>query len=351
MNDFNPDFPSDLLIEYLEHGPQNGLQRFQTYTIYRFFCALAKKLSPSGKELPALAQMLCTLSDYELNENSFDTISLYLKEDFYFSPSIASDSFDAVYLFYAICIAKDSGGIGQILLDKLLSEHCPDVLKAGYDDASFTLDFVYENEVAFWAALYVCLTNYEAELPALLPEFSRIYWNDLHFTCADFVVYDFADEYFETKDCFHKEAFQELIQTLVLATLQSFRTDVKQLSIDALFPLKHPASRFAGLYSFGAIDSKDLPAPDEAEQMMQRLLEYAAAYELRNNLFDYHLEEDNTITLDNWKEKLKWHYVQYTNVYHMALDTFYSAVLSQKMLKKQFVDNIAVFRRNNECDF
>ena len=70
MNDFNPDFPSDLLIEYLEHGPQNGLQRFQTYTIYRFFCALAKKLSPSGKELPALAQMLCTLSDYELNEKN-----------------------------------------------------------------------------------------------------------------------------------------------------------------------------------------------------------------------------------------------------------------------------------------
>ncbi len=341
MNDFNPDFPADLLIEYLEHGPRKGLQRFKTYTTYRFFCSLSRKLSPSNHGVPALVQMLGTLSEYELHPDSFDTISEYLMEDSYFSPAIASDSFDTLYLYYAICITADPDGIGQILLDKLLSEHCPDVLKAGYDDASFTLDFVYENELAFWAALYICLTNYEAELPSLLPEFSRIYWKDLHFTCADFVVYDFADEYFETKDCFHKEAFQELIQTLVLATLQSFRTDVKQLCIDALFPLKHPASRFAGLYSFAGIDVKDLPSLDTAEQMMQHLLEYAAAYELRNNLFDYHLEEDNTITLDNWKEKLKWHYVQYTNVYNMAFDTFYSAVLANKLLKKQFLENIA----------
>ena len=67
---------------------------------------------------------------------------------------------------------------------------------------------------------------------------------------------------------------------------------------------------------------KDLPVPADAAVLMKHILSYAPAYELRNNLYDYHLDEDKTITLTNWKENLKWHYVQYTNVYNLALSSF-----------------------------
>ena len=70
------------------------------------------------------------------------------------------------------------------------------------------------------------------------------------------------------------------------------------------------------------------------------VLSYAAAYELRNNLYDYHLDEDKTITLTNWKENLKWHYVQYTNVYNLALSSFVAACYSRKLLQKQFEENL-----------
>ena len=71
-----------------------------------------------------------------------------------------------------------------------------------------------------------------------------------------------------------------------------------------------------------------------------RRLAYATAYELRNHLYDYHLDEDKTITFENWKDKLKWHYVQYNNVYNMAFMTYYAANLSMRMVKKQFMENI-----------
>ncbi len=334
MNQYHPDFPADFLLEYLEHDSQKSMQRFQSYVIFRFFTALEKK------EL-SLADTLKAQINISLTEDDFSTISNFLQEDYFFSPSFADNSNDLLFLYYAIHIASDRNGTGAMLLDQLLSKYCPQALKASYDDASFALDFVYEDELAFWAALYICLSSYETELPSLLPEFSRIYWDDLHFTVADFVLYDFFDEYFEVKNCLHRDDFTELIDTLVLATLRSIQTDLEQFTMDALFLIKHPSASLAGIYRFGALDIHDLPTLDAASQMMQKILEYAVAYELRSNLYDYHLDEDKTITLSNWKENLKWHYVQYTNVHNLALSSFHSAFLSQKLLKAQWSKTIA----------
>lgn len=140
--------------------------------------------------------------------------------------------------------------------------------------------------------------------------------------------------------CSANPAFQEMTDTLVLATLQSFDTDLENFTLDGLFQLKHPAGRFAAIYRSGAIDMKDLPVPADAAVLMKHILSYAAAYELRNNLYDYHLDEDKTITLTNWKENLKWHYVQYTNVYNLALSSFVAACYSRKLLQKQFEENL-----------
>lgn len=330
MNQYHPDFPADFLLEYLEHGPKDGKKRFLTYTVFRFFTAL-------DKEMDSLAGYLAEHMDNPPSEKDFSILCDYLQADYFFSPSISMHSNDLLYLYYAISIAADVNGSGSLVLDPLMSKYCPDVLRASYDDASFSLDFVYEKELSFWAALYICLSSYESELPALLPEFSHIYWEDLHFTCADFVLYDFFDEYFEIRNCLYHPEFEELIQTLVLATLQYYHTDAEQLAMDTLFQVKHPSAGLAGLYRFGAISIRELPPLDEAGQMMQKLLEYAAAYELRSNLYDYHLEEDKTITLTNWKENLKWHYVQYSNVYNLAISSFYSAFLSKALLKEEWL--------------
>ena len=157
----------------------------------------------------------------------------------------------------------------------------------------------------------------------------------MHFAFEDCVLYEFADTYFEVNDCLHKEEFQELIEALMLATLTSFHTDLEQLTMEGLFSVKHPASHFGAVFCAGAIECSPLPPLDEATNLMHDMLFYACAYELRNNLYDYHLDEDKTVTLSNWKEKLQWHYVQYTNVYNLALSSFYAACLMRKMLKKQ----------------
>lgn len=38
--------------------------------------------------------------------------------------------------------------------------------------------------------------------------------------------------------------------------------------------------------------------------MLANLFRYAALYELRSHLFDFHLDEDRLITLDNWQTEL-----------------------------------------------
>ena len=333
MNQFDtPYFGAEFILEYIKDD-SSRVQRVQTYVAYRFLSALLK-------EEPVLAKALEEHMGCELTPECYEEIEAYLMEDLYFTPVFAENSFDALAFYYALQVTKEKDGVAAMYMDKLLSLYAAEALRMNYDEVSFALDFAYENELLYWAALYICVTGYESSLEDILPEFARIYWKELQFTCGDLLLYDFLNEYFEQKDILHCPQFQELNHTLVMATLQSFRTDLESFAMEVLIQLKHPSSQFAGLYQFGAVGCKDLPTLDVAGKRMEKILEYATAYELRNHLFDYHLDEDKTITFDNWKDKLKWHYVQYNNVYNMAFMTYYAANLSMRMVKKQFLENI-----------
>lgn len=337
INQFDtPYFSSEFILEYIK-GENDRVKRVQTYAAFRF-------LSNLIKEEPVLIKGLEEHLGCELTLDGYEEIEAFLMDDLYFTPVFAENSYDALIFYYALQVTKDKEGIAAMYMDKLLSLYAAEALRVNYDDVSFTLDFAFEKELLYWAAFYICVTGYESALEEILPEFARIYWKELQFTCGDFLLYDFLNEYFEEKDVLHCPEFKELNQTLVLATLQSFQTDLEGLAMEVLIQLKHPTSQFAGLYQFGAVSCKDLPTLDVAGRWMEKILEYATAYELRNHLYDYHLDEDKTITFENWKNKLKWHYVQYNNVYNMALMTYYAANLSMRMVKKQFMDNMEVVK-------
>ena len=338
MNQYDtPFFSTEFLLAYIKDEARGGQKRLQTYVAYRFLASLVK-------EDPSLAKELAGHLGCELEESCYEEVFAYLQEDLYFSPSFTENSYEPFLLFYAIRVGKETDGTAAVFLDKLLSKYAPEAVRLCYDDASFNMDFAYENELLYWAALYMAVSGYEAILSDILPEFARIYWRDLHFSCGDFLLYDFLNEYFEEKDILHHPAFLELNQTLVLATLQAFRTDLEGFTMDVMLQLKHPSSQFAGLYQFGAIDMREMPSVELASKRMQKILEYATAYELRNHLYDYHLDEDKTITFTNWKDKLKWHYVQYTNVQNMAVMTYFASDLSMRMVKKQFCENVAALK-------
>ena len=329
---FDQFFPTEFLIEYLENGPEENMDRFQTYVVYRF-------LTFAAKENPAVITELRDTLECPLSMDNLSDIYRFLDQDFYFSPSFSENSFDPVLLCYAIAIIDDKSGFGLAILNRIFKEACPEISSVDFSNVDVDLEVLLQTEVQFYAALAICSIHYST-LIALLPKFAAAYMEDLHFTCEDFILYDFMDEYFETKNCSANPAFQEMTDTLVLATLQSFDTDLENFTLDGLFQLKHPSGRFAAVYRSGAIDMKDLPVPADAAVLMKHILSYAAAYELRNNLYDYHLDEDKTITLTNWKENLKWHYVQYTNVYNLALSSFVAACYSRKLLQKQFEENL-----------
>ncbi len=329
MNQFDtPYFNTEFILAYIK-GDAGRSGRVQTYAAFRFLSVLAERE-------PAMVSSLIEHIGCELTMTAYDEIEEFLMEDLYFNPVFMETSFDALVFYYAMQVTKEKDGIAAIYMEKLLSQYAPEALRVNYDDASFTLDFAYEKELLYWAALYICVTGYEASLEEILPEFARIYWKELQFTCGDMLLYDFLNEYFEQKDILHCPQFQELNHTLVLATLQSFHTDLENFAMEVLIQLKHPSSQFAGLYQFGAVGCTDLPTLDVAGKRMEKILEYATAYELRNHLYDYHLDEDKTITFDNWKENLKWHYVQYNNVYNMAFMTYYAANLSMRIVRKEF---------------
>ncbi len=332
---FNQFFPVEFLIDYLENGPEENTDRFQKYVVYRF-------LSYAAKENISVVEQLHDTLDCPVSEENIHDIYKFLEEDFYFSPAFAENSFDPLLLYYSIVIIEDKSGFGIAILNRILKEACPEIASVDFSNEALELDLLIETEVQFYAALAICSIHYNT-LPLLLPKFAAAYMEDLHFTCEDFILYDFMDEYFETRNCLAQPAFQELIDTLVTATLQSFNTDLENFTLDGLFQLKHPSGRFAGIYRSGALDMRELPIPADAAALMKNILSYAAAYELRNNLYDYHLDEDKTITLTNWKENLKWHYVQYTNVYNLALSSFVAACYSRKLLKKQLEENLKCF--------
>ncbi len=149
------------------------------------------------------------------------------------------------------------------------------------------------------------------------------------------------DEYFETKNCMLQPFFVELSNTLVDATLGYYKTDLETL-LAAEVPglLSGTASRFAVQKRFGALGLTRLPDHDTCLALLSESFRYAALYELRSNLFDYHLEEDRLVTADNWKDTIRFHFVQYQHIYEQALDGFYAAVLSRKAAARRVFGGI-----------
>ena len=232
---FDQFFPTEFLIEYLENGPEENMDRFQTYVVYRF-------LTFAAKENPAVITELRDTLECPLSMDNLSDIYRFLDQDFYFSPSFSENSFDPVLLCYAIAIIDDKSGFGLAILNRIFKEACPEISSMDFSNVDVDLELLLQTEVQFYAALAICSIHYST--------------------------------------------------------------------------------------------------PADAAVLMKHILSYAAAYELRNNLYDYHLDEDKTITLTNWKENLKWHYVQYTNVYNLALSSFVAACYSRKLLQKQFEENL-----------
>lgn len=100
---FDQFFPTEFLIEYLENGPEENMDRFQTYVVYRF-------LTFAAKENPAVVMELRDTLECPLSVDNLADIYHFLDQDFYFSPSFSENSFDPVLLCYAIAIIDDKSG-------------------------------------------------------------------------------------------------------------------------------------------------------------------------------------------------------------------------------------------------
>lgn len=331
---FEQYFPTEFLIEYVSNGPEFAEDRFLTYVSFRILSAMSKEDTAFTKTLHQKLSMNFQPSDYK-------KIEAFLSKDFYFSTGLAADSFDPYLLLAAITIVEDeTGRLGQ-LFDDLLAEICPVISATDFDEEGLDLASLIQTETDFYAALYQIFTRHRISLEDLLPKLTTLYWEDLHFTCEDFVLYDFMNEYFGLKNCLSDDGFLELIDTLANATLGYQNTSIEQLlNGDIRHTLNGTASKFAAMKRYGFIQLSEMGNYDEAREMLMDFFRYAAAYELRNHLFDYHLDEDKIITLENWKEKMHWHYVQYSAVSELALSSFYAASLSRKLLETQFMDNL-----------
>lgn len=323
-------FPSEFILDYRKE--EAGAKRLLTYTIFRF-------LSCAGADNAALPSLLKEKSSRPVTEADFSLIEDYLSGDYYFSPSFTPDSFDPFYLCTAIMLAQDVCAGNTALPDELIRQYAPVAASLPYADGGLDLSALLTTGTDFYAALAFCIMHHEAALPAILPRFTEAYRPEFHFTCEDFILFDFMDEYFEEKNCRRHPSFVKLIDTLVTATLNYYDTDFGTILEKECAP--GGSSRFAGINRCGNIQLPAITDTDKACHMLAGLFRYAAAYELRNNLFDFHLEDDRLITLSNWEEKLRWHYVQYSNVYQLALDSFHSAMLARALLKKQFAENLS----------
>ena len=69
---FDQFFPTEFLIEYLENGPEENMDRFQTYVVYRFLTFAAKENLPNLKFLMGKAEYL----EKFFPENSVERIYL-----------------------------------------------------------------------------------------------------------------------------------------------------------------------------------------------------------------------------------------------------------------------------------
>ena len=333
MNQFKEQlFPSEFILDYIQEDSQK--KRFLTYVVFRF-------LSFAGATDSSLANRIKSSLSCPFTPQAFTVIEDYLMEDYYFSPSLAQDTYEPLYLYAAISLITAEHLSELDFLESLLSEYCPVAASLSYEDPGLQLSFLLQTGADFYAALYLAATKHETLLPTLLPMFTDAYEESYHFTCEDFILFDFMDEYFEQKQCIRNTAFIELVDALVAATLNYYNTDFQTiLSKETAQALSGTSSRFAGTKRLGSvIITASLPS-DTAVRMLSESFRYAAMYELRSNLFDFHLEDDKLITLTNWKENLRWHYVQYANVYNLALDSFHAGRLSRELLKNQFTNNL-----------
>lgn len=334
---FEQYFPADFLTDYILQN-ETGLQRLQTYSIFRFLTAAEN----SGfLSIAAFQKDL----NYMLSEESFAVIEDYLSKDLYFSPSFRENSYDAILLYDAIIMvdSEDSNGFSKV--KQIFSLACPKILQINFSSLTEEFSILPEQELEFFGALSLLTYENPSFFTKQISKFAHGYCESLHFTYEDFLLYSFMDEYFETKNCLSNPKYQELIHTLVIATLKAHDTDLEKCVKEIISrQLSHPHSKFAGIYRYGAMDF--VASSDFAKEcnMFRHLLDYAVTYELRNNLFDFHLEEERLITLDNWKEKLKWYHIQYDNAYELAISSFYTAYLSKKLLKSQFEKNLSLFR-------
>lgn len=323
-------FPSEFILDYRKE--EAGATRVLTYAMFRF-------LSCAGAGDAALPALLNERLSRPVAGTDFSLIEDYLAGDYYFSPSFTPDSFEPFYLCAAIMLAQDASAGNTALPDELIVQYAPVSASLPYADGGLDLSALLTDGTSFYAALAFCLMHQEAVLPVILPRFTQAYRPEFHFTCEDFILFDFMDEYFEEKNCRRHPSFVRLIDTLVTATLHYYDTDFGTILEKECTP--GASSRFAGINRCGTIQLPAITDTDKACHILAGLFRYAAVYELRNNLFDFHLEDDRLITLSNWEEKLRWHYVQYANVYQLALDSFHSAMLARILLKKQFAENLS----------
>lgn len=329
----NPNFPTKFINNYILQN-EDGLERIQTYCIFRFLssCDMEKLLSTSE-----LQKNL----NYKFTSEDFHFILDYLSRDLYFSPAFREHSFDHIFLLDAITMSFSADQTAFNCVKKIIATVCPNIL--AIDFANSSQSFSIEKELEFYAAMSILSFEYPVIFPDVLPQLASIYQNTWHFTCEDFVLYDFMNEYFEIEDCRNHPQFIELIDTLSVATLKAHNTTIQQCVSETLYQqFQQPRSKFACLYYSGALALQIQDINETNYQMFRLFLDYAVTYELRNNLFDFHLDEDRIITLDNWKEKLKWYHIQYDNAYEHAISAFYTSTLSQKLLKTLFEEHISI---------
>lgn len=325
-------FPTDFIFDYIKDEPHK--KRFLTFVAFRFF-------SFAGETDPSLPARLKEALSCPFTPQSFCAVEDYLMDDYYFSPTLKQGSFEPLYLYAAIALMHAAHPSELAFFETLLEEYCPAAASLSYQEETLQLSACIQTGADFYAALYLASTRYEVLLPRLLSKFTDAYDEAYHFTSEDFILFDFMDEYFGQKHCICHPAFSALVDSLVAATLNYYATDLEALLNHEVQQLSSgSASRFAGTKCIGSVALSNLPETDTACRMLTELFRYAAIYELRNNLFDFHIEDDTWITLENWKENLRWHYVQYANVYQLALDSFHSALLARELLKAEFTKNL-----------
>ena len=74
---FDQFFPTEFLIEYLENGPEENMDRFQTYVVYRF-------LTFAAKENPAVITELRDTLECPLSMDNLSDIYRFLIRIFIF---------------------------------------------------------------------------------------------------------------------------------------------------------------------------------------------------------------------------------------------------------------------------